>query len=175
MKIWTWTDRCFLSDESRRKTTLDLTVWVFWGWQCIWIGVLFWQMTGADSYDGLFSLQSVLDEWNGSFLVRLLFQEIQGTLQPASALDAADWAGIVLTVLKVSAGSSRTEKIWGGVFAGLIVFACIMALSCLSVSTLMEAAWRLRVTGMAGSAVILLLLTGCVYFISRDSLSLGLK
>lgn len=145
-----------------------MAVWGFWTWQCLWIGILFLRMTGADSYDGLFALQSVLDEWNGSFLVRVLYSLIQGS-RWLPAITGMDVCGLLLTFLYFSAGLKKWEWIWGLSFVSTLVFAGLMAWSCFSLPSLMEVADRLRMTGIAGSAFILILLAFSVYSIAWNA------
>ncbi|WP_305180100.1 hypothetical protein, partial [Faecalibaculum rodentium] len=99
MKIWNWIDGTLLNTSFRRRQILGAMVRLYWLWQCIWIAVLLFRLTSVQSYDSLFSLQGILDEWNGSFLVRLLFQAIQGSLNPMRVLTGSDTFGLVLTFL----------------------------------------------------------------------------
>ncbi len=175
MKIWSWTDRILFSTPERRKSTLSLFVQGFWIWQCIWIGVLFWQMTAAASYDGLFSLQSVLDSWNGSFLVCLLLQAVQGRVTLTGAVNGMDVSGLVLTGLLISAGLSRKEKLWTMVFAGLLILSGGTAASCFSAGSLQSVAGRLQILGYTGSAVIVCLLAISVYGFVKKTLNFPLS
>ncbi|WP_276930632.1 hypothetical protein [Faecalibaculum rodentium] len=163
MKIWNWIDGTLLNTSFRRRQILGAMVRLYWLWQCIWIAVLLFRLTSVQSYDSLFSLQGILDEWNGSFLVRLLFQAIQGSLNPMRVLTGSDTFGLVLTFLYMDSGLSAGETVWAGSLTALLVFVCTMAVKALHADSLLMAGDMLRIAGICGSAVILVLSAVLMY------------
>ena len=163
MKIWNWIDGTLLNTSFRRRQLLGAMVRLYWLWQCIWIAVLLFRLTSVQSYDSLFSLQGILDEWNGSFLVRLLFQAIQGSVNPMRVLTGSDTFGLVLTFLYMDSGLSAGETVWAGSLTALLVFVCTMAVKALHADSLLMAGDMLRIAGICGSAVILMLSAVLMY------------
>ena len=163
LKIWNWIDGTLLNTSFRRRQLLGAMVRLYWLWQCIWIAVLLFRLTSVQSYDSLFSLQGILDEWNGSFLVRLLFQAIQGSVNPMRVLTGSDTFGLVLTFLYMDSGLSAGETVWAGSLTALLVFVCTMAVKALHADSLLMAGDMLRIAGICGSAVILMLSAVLMY------------
>lgn len=163
MKICRWIDRTFCDSYRKRLNTLSVLAGLWWVWECAWCLWLYGQMAFVSGYDGLFSLQPVLDAYNGCFLIRTLLKCVRTYRLQWPLVSGLDMVMLGASGFLLAARPRGQKWILAGVFAGSVTLEALFVWMGFCAGSLNGVMFWLRLGGWCGLVLTGGVLVGLLY------------